>query len=97
MDANNIELKKRLISLGAKEQDIETIIKDVSKVIASKLIAEYSMKLSKKQKATLESMPESEISKFLDDNQGKLPPITKEGLERIYKITWNEYFEGMRA
>ena len=54
MGVKNLEqLKKDLLDIGAKESDLDNIIKDVDTIIVSKILALYESLLGQEQKATL--------------------------------------------
>jgi len=91
------ELKKIFLSLGAKEEEIEPILKDVSRVILKKTIIAQYEKLDDKTKEKLNNIPDEKLKSYLEENKDLLPELLpKEEIEKIAKETWESYFEAMK-
>jgi hypothetical protein len=73
---NKKEINNKLIALGATEEEIDLITKNVGTIIASKILEYYKSKLPQEEIKKLDSMQESEekniSTKILTSSQGFL-------------------------
>jgi hypothetical protein len=97
MEDDAIKLKQALVELGAQEDEVDDIIKDVSEVISAKYLSEYVSILPESDlKQALISMPEDQLQSYIEQNKDKLPTFSEDRYSQIAKETWIEYFDFMR-
>lgn len=93
---NGIEsIEKELLALGAKEENLDKIIKDVNDVITKKILVLYISKFNKDKLGKLKVLPENELMKYVEEHKNEFPPLPKEDMDKIVAETWQDYFETM--
>ncbi len=89
-------IKEQLLSLGAPEQDLDTIIADVNDVAISRALTLYIHNLPDENiKNTLKNMSAAEIVTYIEKHNKELPPLSEKILSDTTMATWTEYFKAM--
>lgn len=93
-------VKEKLKSLGFKDQEIETVLMDISQVIVAKIIKTYLGELSEEESKIFETAKsEEDVKKIIEAKYTgeKINTFTPEDLESIVTSTWDEYFAFISA
>lgn len=91
-----VDIKDKLIALGAREEEIKDIVGDVNEVVLLKAYDQYLASLSKEQQEQLETLSDEEKMKYVENNS-ELPTLSQEQLSAIATKVWEDYFKTMTS
>lgn len=91
-----LELKNKLLSLGASNNDLDTIIKEVNEVVLAKVMATYLRQLSNEQIDKLKLISENGIIEYLNNHRDEFPAFSNEKFQQVYLETWENYFKAIK-
>lgn len=89
-----MDIKQKLIELGAPEDKISEIINAVEAIISQRIFQELYETSTPLMKATLNSLSDDAVHKYIDLHKDQFK-LSKEDSDRIRAQVWDEYFEYM--
>ena len=89
------DIKLQLQNAGFTLDQARQVIKDVGNIIAKKILVAFLDKLDPSEKVKIESMPQDQIVEYIR-SQTKLPKLTKEEINNISDLTWDDYLNNLQ-
>ena len=88
------EITETLQHIGFKGAEVRTVMRDVARVIAMKVLAAYLETLPEDVRTHLSSLQEEQqVQEYLTDHASSFPPFSQSEFNKIHDETWQEYFK----
>jgi hypothetical protein len=90
-------IRTKLSLLGAKTDEINTIIAQIETIILGKSFVAYLETLPEPLQNQMRNLEQKDVREFLREHQKELPAFPPDKFAHIHSATWHEYFASVGA